>query len=222
MKISRETIDILTNFASINASIYIRAGSTIKTKAPLENVGAVATVTEVFPTDFAIYALSDLLSLLKLFDEPDVEFGPNSLTLRSESGAIVYHYLDPALIDEAKMKIPQYNTVFEFDMTDADIKMIHKTASILDANTLSVIGDGSSVQLIVSNDGHDVTNSYKKPIGESTEVFSYHISLDTFKLISDCYSVKLAQSGKAKFVHFVSTSRELDYVLSVSSKSTLG
>ena len=219
MKISKETLDILANFATINPSIFIRTGNTIKTRASLQNVGAIATVTESFPVDFAIYALSDLLSLLKLFDDPDVVFEENHLILRGSSGEIKYYYLDPALVEEAKMKIPSYNTVFQFDLSEADIKMIHKTASILNANTLSVIGDGSTVQLVVSDDSSDGTNSFKKPLGETESVFEYHISLDTFKVISDFYNVKLAHAGNAKFVHFVSTTRELDYVLSVTSLS---
>lgn len=221
MKISSDTLSILANFATINSSIFIRTGNQIKTKSALGNVGATATVAESFPTDFAIYALPDLLSLLKLFDDPEVEFGTNSLTVRGEAGAIKYHYLDPSLIEEAKMNIPNYNTVFEFDINESDIKLIHKTASILNANTLSIISEDGQVNLVVSDQSTDGTNSYKKPVGESDRNFAYHVALDTFKVISDSYRVKLADLGKTKFVHFVSTSRELDYVVVVTQKSTL-
>lgn len=220
MKISKETLEILANFATINSSIFIREGNVLKTKSTMENFGAKATVEETFPTDFAVYALADLLSLIKLFDEPEVEFGENSLTLVSEKGGkIVYHYTDPVLIDEAKMNVPSYDTVFSFEMTESDIKMIHKTASILGANTLSFIGDGSVVQLVVSDQSSDGTNSYKKELGESDEVFAFHVVLDSFKVISDSYEVKLASK---KFLHFISTTRELDYVVAVTPKSTLG
>ena len=83
MKISNETMAILSNFANINQNIFIAPGNMIKTKSPASTtVMAIAKVVEEFPTEVSIYELSKLLNVLNLFDAPDVEFSPAHLTVK--------------------------------------------------------------------------------------------------------------------------------------------
>ena len=48
MKLTPNTITILKNFSSINPSIYIREGNTIRTIAVSGNIAAVAEIEEEF------------------------------------------------------------------------------------------------------------------------------------------------------------------------------
>ena len=48
MKISKKTLEILKNYASINSNILVNAGNTITTISPVKNVLAEAKVEETF------------------------------------------------------------------------------------------------------------------------------------------------------------------------------
>ena len=60
--LSKKTLDVLKNFSTINSSIVFRKGSTVRTISNAENILAKFTGEEVFPSDFAIYDLSQFLS----------------------------------------------------------------------------------------------------------------------------------------------------------------
>ena len=56
--LSRTTLDVLKNYATINSSIVFRKGNKLRTISNAENILSQFTSEEVFPTDFAIYDLS--------------------------------------------------------------------------------------------------------------------------------------------------------------------
>ena len=66
--ISKETIDLLQNFSTINKSIVIKPGNQIETLSLNKNILAKAKVQETFDRDMAIYDLPSLISLFNLFD----------------------------------------------------------------------------------------------------------------------------------------------------------
>ena len=66
MQISKETIDILKNFAGVNSNILIRKGKTLATISTAKNIFAKADVAEDFPEEVAVYDLNSLLALLTL------------------------------------------------------------------------------------------------------------------------------------------------------------
>ena len=72
--LSKTTLDVLKNFSTINSSIVFRQGSTVRTISNAENILAKFTGEEIFPTDFAIYDLSQFLSGISLFDNQSIEF----------------------------------------------------------------------------------------------------------------------------------------------------
>ena len=85
MQISKETIDILKNFAGVNSNILIRKGKTLATISTAKNIFAKADVAEDFPEEVAIYDLNSLLALLTLMENQDVEFGDKSLTISKDN-----------------------------------------------------------------------------------------------------------------------------------------
>ena len=49
MKLSKQTIEILKNFSSINMSVVLKPGSKIRTVSPQKTILAQAIVSETFP-----------------------------------------------------------------------------------------------------------------------------------------------------------------------------
>ena len=63
MNLSKQTVDILKNFSTINASIAVDVGNTLQTMSAMKNILVKSTVEETFNTEFAIYDLSEFLNL---------------------------------------------------------------------------------------------------------------------------------------------------------------
>ena len=76
MKISNETLAILKNFASINTNIVVREGSVLATVSEGKNILTLATVSESFPREFAVYDLPNLLALPEPHGHGSVDGSP--------------------------------------------------------------------------------------------------------------------------------------------------
>ena len=61
MKLSKETLSVLKNFATINGNILIKTGNRLSTISAQKNVMASTTVSENFDSDFGIYDLNEFL-----------------------------------------------------------------------------------------------------------------------------------------------------------------
>ena len=76
MRLSKSTLDILKNFSTINQSIRFKKGNLLTTLSIQKNILSRAHVEEEFPKDFAIYDLSEFLSAMLLFKDPEFGFFP--------------------------------------------------------------------------------------------------------------------------------------------------
>jgi hypothetical protein len=94
--LSRTTLDVLKNYATINSSIVFRKGSTLRTISNAENILSKFTSEEVFPVDFAIYDLSQFLSGISLFDNPKLDFTSDDYVRIGSSGRSVKYYFSGA------------------------------------------------------------------------------------------------------------------------------
>ena len=74
MKLSKKTLAILKNFATINQSIVVKPGNKLETISNVKDVFAKVEVEETFENNFAIYDLNEFLGVVSLFEDPDFEF----------------------------------------------------------------------------------------------------------------------------------------------------
>lgn len=220
MKISKQTIDILKNFAQINSNILIREGNLLRTISVGMNIFASATVEEEFPREFAIYDLNSLLGILTYSDDQDVEFGESSLTVSKDGGKFEYFYADSSIIVAPPNKEITFDPYFEFNLSASDIALIQKAASITGGNTLSVVADGETATLVVGNTDpkNPSTNSYRKSLGGTDLTFDCRLSISNFKVINDDYVVSIS---KKKFMNFKSNTRELSYFIAAEPESDI-
>ena len=58
MKISKETINVLKNYASINSNLLLSPGNKLKTTSNTKTIASSVTVAEDFPVEFGIYDLN--------------------------------------------------------------------------------------------------------------------------------------------------------------------
>ena len=104
MKFSERTLTILKSFATINKSILMKEGNVLKTVTPEKTLVASATIPDMIPAQACVYDLSRFLSILGLYQDPDVEFHDKYFTIQDGKRKTKYVYADISMIHAAPEK----------------------------------------------------------------------------------------------------------------------
>ncbi len=224
MKISQKTLGILQSFSQISPNLIVKAGNKLATRNSVNSIQARGSVEETFPTQFAIYDLNQLLSLISVSQNPDIEFSENSLTINSDSGRIDYFYADASLITPPSDNPPPLEDVYSFKLTTSDISTIVKTASIVSATMLNIVSKNGKVSLSINDPKNPTSHSFTKALGTSDAAFNVKMAIDSFKVVPDDYTVRVcnavAKSGSRVVVfHFESLSNNVTYLIAADSTS---
>ena len=132
VKLSRNTFDILKNFATINTNLLVESGNKIKTLSAMKNIMSEAVVAEDFDTPFGIWDLNKFLGTISLFDSPELTFEEKYVTISGKNGASVrYHYSDPSLLLTSTQELKMPEPVIKFELTQKQFAEIQKAASVL-------------------------------------------------------------------------------------------
>jgi hypothetical protein len=202
----------------------VKPGKKLATRNAVNSIQARAVVDETFPQQFAIYDLNQLLSLISVSQNPDIEFGDKSLTIRSENGGeIEYFYADESLITAPNENAPTLEDIYTFKMTGNDIQTIIKTASIVSATMLNIVSEKGKVTLSINDPKNSTSHSYKKPLGDADVSFNVKMAIDSFKVVPDEYNVRVAnavaKTGKVLVFFFEATGSDLTYLIAADSSS---
>ena len=96
MKISKKTLEVLKNFATINSNLLVKPGNIISTISPVKNVLSEMVVEETFDKEFGIWDMNKFLGTVSLFNDPEFDFNDKSVTISGSNGSsVVYYYCEP-------------------------------------------------------------------------------------------------------------------------------
>ena len=140
MKLSKETLALFKNFAGINSNLLLKSGTKLATISAQKNVMSDATVAETFP-NFGIYDLNEFLGAMSLFEDPDLTFSEKYVTIQEGSNSIKYFAADATVLTAPSKAITFPESDIDFKMTSAMLNMIQKTASVLRASDVAIVGD---------------------------------------------------------------------------------
>jgi len=90
MKISKRTLDILKNYASINSNLLVKPGNTLSTISPVKNILSEVEVAENFEVEFGIWDLNKFLGTISLFNDPEFEFDDKSVTISGSTTHLLF------------------------------------------------------------------------------------------------------------------------------------
>ena len=218
MKLSKNTLEVLKNFATINTNILVREGNTLSTISTGKNIFARAELSETFPKEFAVYDLNSLLSLLTVMEDTDVSFEDESLKVSKGNSVFEYFYADPNIIVSAPDKSIEVDNFFQFDLSKDDIEMILKAAAITSAPMLSIEGKDGEVIISVADPSTPKSNSFRQVIGQTDKTFDARLAIENFKVIPASYSVTLSQK---KFMYLESSKGDTKYWLALERSSDI-
>lgn len=218
MKISKPTLEVLKNYASINTNILVREGNTLATISTGKNIFSRATVSESFDREFAIYDLNSLLALLTLMEDTDVEFGEESITISKDRSQFEYFYADPSIVVAAPDKTIEVDNHYSFNLSASDAQMVMKAAAITSAPMLSIVAKGGKVTLSVGDPSTPRSNQFRNVIGESDKEFDCRLAIENFKIIPGNYVVTLSQK---KFMFLSNEDTDIKYWLALEPSSVI-
>jgi len=205
IKISKRTLDILKNFATINSGILVNEGSTLNTLSSTKNILAEAKVDEVFTKSFAIWDLNKFLGTVSLFKDPEFEFDENFITVKSGKSSVRYYYCDPKLVTSTSKKIAMPNSVVKFDLSAKDFAEIIKAASVLQVGHLCVRSseDGEKIELAATDKSDVTSNFYSVIVGDNTSgaTFEFIFDVENLKILPGDYSVAISEKVVSSFTN---------------------
>ena len=229
MNLSKHTIQVLKNFATINSGLLVQPNvQELRTVSTSKSIFAKAKIEDQFPQKFAIYDLSQFLSTLSLFSEPTLSFESESYLTISEGDSnssrtpsCHYHFASENLImtpPEKDISFPEPEISFRLE--NSTLKNLIKAASTLGVPDLAVTKNSENeIVLVVKDKKNSSSNDFCIPVGEYSEnhSFEFHVQTDNMKMMADDYFVEISSKG---IMRLVSDNIGLEYYVALEATSS--
>lgn len=216
MKLSKETVAVIKNFAGINSNLLLKAGNKVATISAQKNVMADTTVTEAFPSDFGIYDLNEFLGAMSLFEDPELEFSEKFVTIKQSGMSIKYFAAAPDVLVAPTKSITFPDAEINFNISASQLDMIRKTAGVLRSEDVSIVGDGSKITAVVGDKKNATANSFSEPVGTTDKTFKVNLKVENLKMIPGDYAVSISSKKISRF----KGAGDLVYYVAVEADST--
>jgi len=202
MKLSKTTVNLLRNFASINTNLLIRPGNQLMTVSANKTAFASAEVEEEFDVTFGIYDLSEFLGVLSIFENPELTFTDRALTISDGKNHIRYMPADAEVLISPK-KEPKFSATpeAEFILTSQHLTQIIKASSVLKVPFVTFKGDGTKIVALVHDKSNPNTNQFSIDVETDCDsTFDMHIKVDSLKMMPEEYKVMISSAKVCKFI----------------------
>jgi hypothetical protein len=221
LKLSKETIEILKNFATINSNILVNPGDTISTISPVNNVLSEAKVTESFPVQFGLWDLNKFLGVVSLFQDPEFVFDEKYVTVHNKNSSVKFFYSEPKLLTTPTRKIQMPKVVINFELKQKDFSELMKAAAVLQLPDICIRSNEDKIEMVVLDKRDTTSNSYSVVVGNNTSEseFKMYIKSENMKMIPGDYEVGI---GETVVSRFISKNRYLTYWIALETESAYG
>ena len=219
MKLSKETLEILKNFASINSNILINPGDMLTTVSPVKNVLAEGKVPESFPVQMGLWDLNKFLGVVSLFQDPEFIFGDKFVTIYNKNSSVRFFYSEPKLLTDPTKKINMPEIVINFELKQKDLTELLKAAAVLQLPDIAIRSKDDKIEMVVLDKKDTTTNHYSIVVGtnDNNATFSIFMKAENLKMIPGDYDVDISEKVVSRFT---SKTRYLTYWIALETEST--
>ena len=217
MKLTKETLTVIKNFGSINPNLTLKAGCELATITTGKNIIAKATVKEDFPIEFGIYDVNEFLGAMSLFEDPELTFTDKFVTIKEDSNGIKYFAANQSVLTNVPSVKPFPEPDITFDLTSSNLSQILRVSSILRVPDFSIVGDGTSITVLVGDKNNPTGNTFEAIVGTTDKSFKINFKVDSLKMLPGDYEVSI---GAKKISRFVNKSVALTYFIALELDST--
>jgi hypothetical protein len=216
IKLSPQTLDLLKNFMSINASIKIDAGNTIRTMSEAKNLFASANIAENIPVPVAIWDLPRFLPMLRMFAEPEILFEENRMKIRDSGpekktkGKVTYWYADPSLLRSVPTSDPKATDVLaNVTIPQEDLGSLVRSAEIMGLPDLVFEPNGVDKLRVYAYDTSNGTGGDTSTInrfelefdapGTKADMPKTILKVELLKILPGNYEIEIRDKGISVF-----------------------
>ena len=220
MKLSENTVGFLKNYATINQSLEFREGNLLRTVSPLNTILASVEISEDFPKTFPIYELNRFLGTLSLFNDPDLDFAEEGVTISDTSHEAQYRYCGSSSMFQTPpdKEITFPDPEIQFEMTKEHFKTTVNAANTLGLPEVVVEGDGSNIKLVVSDTGNTSSDKFSTIVGQTDKTFRMIFKTENLnKIMEGDYDVSLSSK---RISHFKRKTDSLQYWIALEQNSS--
>lgn len=211
IKFSPNDINTLKNFSEINDMMLFKPGKTFVVNT-VEGPWIVANADSdvEIPTEFGIYGLSQLLSIFKIFSDPEVEIGERSLKIRQDDRMVEFFFCSKTLFKRPIVTGSDVTSkkIVSFDLDQKVLREISDAAAALRLDKVAFTGENGGVYIKVLDTTGGISHSYQKRMGDTDREFNSVVFLQNWKMPKNLdYSVTVAPHA----VQFISKDGKYRY-----------
>ncbi len=207
VKLSPETRAILKVAASINNSIKVEAGNSIKVVHPTGSIVFEAEVAETFPETFSIYEMNRFLSVLNLPNMQDADLiftGTNYVSIKAGKAEVKYKFTTEEFATHPGREIALPTEDLSVDISNDDINNLQKMAAALGHKIMQLqVSNGRIFLSTTTPELEDASNDSSIDMGDANGSVDglYRIKFDNLILVPGDYKVTISSAGIARFEH---------------------
>jgi hypothetical protein len=217
MNLSKETLNLIKNFSSINGSLMIKRGNKLSTISEGKNVMAEAEVIENFPVDFGIYDVNEFLNVVSIFPNLNLQFDEKFVIVsENDESHIKYFAAGEGVVKAAPTTIKFPGADVSFELSTAQIAMIQKVSSALKTSDVIFEGADGKLRVVISDKKNDTANAYSMSLGEAAIDFKANLKIENLKIMPGDYEVSIS---KKKITKFKNKNLNLVYYIAIESDS---
>ncbi|BBC78097.1 DNA polymerase processivity factor [Escherichia phage EcS1] len=228
MKLSKDTLNILKNFSSINSGIMLKKGKFIMTRSVTGTIYGDSTISDEIDIEAAIYDLPGFLSILGLVGEDaniSISNDQTTLVIKDQRSTIHWPIADASTIAFPNKPIPFPMAKVIFELKGEDLQQLMRVSRGLQIDTLAITNKDGNIEIRGYNGVSDssLTNVlYSLQVGEydGTTDFNFVINMSNMKMIPADYKVMLWAQDKKFACKF--EGGQSSYVIAMEATSTHG
>lgn len=196
MKLTKETLAILKNFAEINPGVILKKGNVLITKNIANIVYGEAVLNQELDLEIGIYDLNAFLAIMNLVgDDADITVDERTGNIRVSNERVKINYpgASAAAIVTPKGRVTPPPSDVEYDLSGDDFKQMMKMVHQLKVDRLEFLP--ANGRLIIKgwneNDKEHPTEMFVLDMGEYTGTADFHffIRKEHMKLIASDYKI---------------------------------
>lgn len=204
MKLTKETLSVMKNFAAINPSLRLTPGNFIMTKSVNGVAYAEATIADEIDTELNIYDLPNFLSILgQLGEGSEISLSNGDIVIQNGRAKVNLPDAESAVIVVPKQRLRMPPADVEFDMKAEDLAEILKISRAVGADRIAITSRNGyiSIDAFAVEDGENARTRYSLTVCpyEGTNNFSFVINLENVSVVVSDYKINISSKGAAQF-----------------------
>jgi hypothetical protein len=199
MKISKQTLEILNNFSSLNINFVFKEGKRQSSITKSKNRMVEVEFDEVFPSEFGVYDLKKFVKCILNFEDPDLIFNENFVRISDKNNEAIFSRTDKELLTCVNKSINFPEPVAEFSLDKESLKSLIKYSRLMEFDYLILESDGLKTVARIQEKSNKFDNTFQVNLAMTDQTFKVAFTIKGLDLIEDDYLISISDKGICRF-----------------------